>query len=70
MSIPSPEGEPNLPGQWRLREVEVGRHVAPGYQSVPVFLERWASFYGSVRRGEATLAAMAAAHQRLGWIPP
>ncbi len=66
----SPEGEPILPGQWRLREVEVGRHVAPGYQSVPAFLERWASFYGSVRRGEAALAAMAAAHQRLGWIHP
>ena len=26
--------------------------------------------YTDVRRGEATLVAMAAAHQRLGWIHP
>ena len=38
--------------------------------SVCGFLARWASFYGSARRGEAALLAMAAAHQRLGWIHP
>jgi Fic family protein len=66
----TPEGEPILPGEWRQRDVEVGRHVAPAYGSVPGFVERWSSFYGGVRRGEAALAAMAAAHQRLGWIHP
>ena len=34
------------------------------------FVERWAAVYAGVRRGEATLVAMAAAHQRLGWIHP
>ena len=34
------------------------------------FVERWAAVYCDVRRGEATLVAMAAAHQRLGWIHP
>lgn len=34
------------------------------------FVERWAAVYTDVRRGEATLVAMAAAHQRLGWIHP
>jgi Fic family protein len=65
----TPEGE-ILSGQWRHRDVEVGRHVAPDYRSVSAFVERWASFYGEVRRGEAALAAMAASHQRLGWIHP
>ena len=64
------ENEPIVPGQLRTREVKVGQHVAPAHASVPQFLERWASFYGNVRRGEAALVAMAAAHQRLGWIHP
>ena len=64
------ENEPIVPGQLRTREVRVGQHVAPAFASVPRFLERWASFYGHVRRGEAALVALAAAHQRLGWIHP
>jgi Fic family protein len=64
------EGEVIVPGQWRRREVQVGQHVAPAYASVPLFLERWGSFYGNVRRGEAALVAMAGAHQRLSWIHP
>lgn len=59
-----------VPGKLRLREVQVGQHVAPAHASVPLFLARWAGFYGQVRRGEAALVAMAAAHQRLGWIHP
>ena len=66
----TPEGESVLPGQWRQRGVEVGRHVAPSFTTVPGFVERWAGFYGGVRRGEAALVGMAAAHQRLGWIHP
>ena len=64
------EDEPVMPGQFRTREVKVGQHVAPVHASVLRFLERWASFYGNVRRGEAALVAMAAAHQRMGWIHP
>lgn len=64
------ENEPVVPGQLRTREVKVGQHVAPAHASVPPFLARWASFYGNVRRGEAALVAMAAAHQRIGWIHP
>ena len=64
------EHEPIVPGQLRRRELKVGLHVAPIQASVPQFLARWASFYGNVRRGEAALVAMAAAHQRLGWIHP
>ena len=66
----TPEGEAIVPGQLRQRDVQVGQHVAPAYASVPGFIERWAGFYGTVRRGEAALVALAAAHQRLGWIHP
>ena len=58
------------PGQPRQREVSVGEHVAPTAASLGAFLDRWAAFYGKVRRGDAALVALAAAHQRLGWIHP
>lgn len=58
------------PGVFRTAEVSVGRHVAPVAASLASFVGRWSRFYGGVRRGEATLVAMAAAHQRLGWIHP
>jgi Fic family protein len=64
------EKEPVIPGALRQRDVRVGQHVAPKHGSILQFLERWAGFYGGVRRGEAALIAMAAAHQRLGWIHP
>lgn len=64
------EGETIEPGSLRRREVSVGRHVAPKADSLGTFLERWATFFGGVRRGDAALLAMAAAHQRLGWIHP
>jgi Fic family protein len=66
----TPENEAIVPGACRVRDVEVGQHVAPTHASVPEFLGRWASEYAHVRRGEAALVAIAAAHQRLGWIHP
>lgn len=64
------QGEPIVPGQLRRRDVQVGQHVAPAHASLGRFLTRWGDFYGGVRRGEAALLAVAAAHQRLGWIHP
>ncbi|MBI4985474.1 MAG: Fic family protein [Rhodocyclales bacterium] len=64
------EGEPIVPGELRQREVQVGQHVAPAHGSLPRLLERWGKYYGEIRRGEAALLALAAAHQRLGWIHP
>lgn len=64
------EGAIIVPGQIRSQEVSVGRHIAPVATTVERFLTRWASAYGGVRRGEAALVAMAASHQRLGWIHP
>jgi Fic family protein len=59
-----------VPGQMRQREVSVGRHAAPEAAAVPAFMSRWAQVYGSVRRGEMQIVAMAAAHQRLTWVHP
>jgi Fic family protein len=68
--IAAGRGVPIEPGRFRRHEVRVGQHVAPAADSVPRLLERWAGVYAGVRRGEAALVAMAAAHQRLGWIHP
>jgi Fic family protein len=65
-----PTGETIVPGHLRQRDVQVGRHVAPAHGTLMAFLQRWAQFYSGVRRGEASILAMAAAHQRLGWIHP
>lgn len=59
-----------VPGQWRQREVSVGRHAAPKAAALSRFISRWAQVYGHVRRGEMQIVAMAAAHQRLAWIHP
>ena len=58
------------PGQFRTQAVSVGRHVAPAAASVDAIVQRWCTVYGQVRRGEAAIVALAAAHQRLGWVHP
>ena len=64
------QGTPIAPGGLREREVSVGQHVAPQATSLNLFLERWATFYGGIRHGDAALVALAAAHHRLAWIHP
>lgn len=66
----TPEGAAVAPGALRERDVSVGRHVAPRATAAPLLLARWCEVQGGVRRGDAALVAMAAAHQRLGWIHP
>ncbi len=66
----NPTTETLQPGVLRTQEVSVGIHAAPAAAQLPAFLDRWGSFYGSVRRGEMQVLAMAAAHHRLAWIHP
>ena len=60
---------PVVPGEWRRRDVEVGRHLAISPGALPRFLERFERIYSSLGRSETVLAA-AAAHHRLLWIHP
>lgn len=57
------------PGKLRLREVEVGQHLAVSPGAVPRFLERFETVYGALGKTDAILNA-AAAHHRLVWIHP
>jgi Fic family protein len=59
-----------VPGQLRQRGVAVGRHEAPAWQALPSFLNRWTEVYANVRRGEASIVGLAAAHHRLTWVHP
>lgn len=64
------EGGTLVPGQLRDRNVSVGVHAAPAFAAIPAMLDRWASFYGGLRRGEMQIVAAAASHHRLAWIHP
>lgn len=58
-----------VPGEFRLHDVEVGRHVPVSPGALPRFLARFADIYGRLGRSETILAAPAA-HHRLLWIHP
>ncbi len=64
------DGSLVTPGEIRRRAVAVGRHEAPTPESLPDFLARWTEAYSSVRRGEASIVALAASHHRLVWMHP
>ena len=57
------------PGQWRDRDVRVGRHLAVSPGAVPRFLDRFTHVYTNLGRADTILAA-ACAHHRLLWIHP
>jgi len=58
-----------VPGEWRLRDVKVGRHIPISPGAVPRFLKRFEQAYSTGGKTAAILAA-AAAHHRLLWIHP
>jgi Fic family protein len=57
------------PGQWRDRDVKVGRHIAISPVAVPRFMLRFEEAYTKLGRVDAIIAA-ATAHHRLLWIHP
>ncbi len=63
-------GDVLQPGEWRARDVSVGRHAAPAFTAIAPMLARWGGYYNGVRRGELQVLAALAAHQRLAWIHP
>ena len=64
------QGDEVVPGELRKRDVAVGGHDAPAWQSVPRFLERAEEVYSGVRGMSAKLVAIACAHHRLAWVHP
>lgn len=58
-----------VPGEFRRRDVKVGRHVAISPGALPRFLERFAQVYGNIGKTESIIST-AAAHHRLLWIHP
>lgn len=58
-----------IPGAFRERDVQVGRHHPVSPSAVPRFLQRFAAVYGSLGKAD-TILASAAAHHRLLWIHP
>jgi Fic family protein len=60
---------PVVPGEFRRRDVRVGRHIPVSPGAVPRFLAHFETIYGKVGKTDAILAT-AAAHHRLLWIHP
>lgn len=58
-----------LPGELRVNDVQIGRHVAISPGAVPRFMARFEETYSRLGKSETLLAA-AAAHHRLLWIHP
>lgn len=57
------------PGELRVRDVQVGRHVAVSPGALPRFLARFEQVYAKAGKTES-LIATAAAHHRLLWLHP
>lgn len=60
-----------VPGSWRARQVEVGRHLPPMAEGLPALMDRFCDTYNPNRyRGDRKLVAIVAAHHRFSWIHP
>lgn len=57
------------PGEFRNRDVKVGKHVAISAGAIPRFMQRCEEVFGGLGRAEAIMAT-AGAHHRLLWIHP
>jgi Fic family protein len=64
-----PERLSVVPGEFRRRDVRVGRHIPVSPGAVPRFLGEFEAVYQRLGKTDAILAA-AAAHHRLLWIHP
>ncbi|MCF8253269.1 MAG: Fic family protein [Bacteroidia bacterium] len=63
-----------IPGELRVDEVEVGRHIAPYSKNLPLFMDRFEAFYntkGAENKSKTKrIISIAASHHRLAWIHP
>lgn len=62
---------PIVPGEWRKRDVQVGRHVPPKHGDLPRFMARFDKVYQSESRSKPRqVEAVGAVHHRFLWIHP
>ncbi len=66
----TPDGMIVVPGALRTRQVQVGLHLAPVPEALPVFLARYEAVYGAPGPRDQRLLVAAAAHHRLAWVHP
>lgn len=60
-----------IPGELRKGWVQVGRHIPPNAEALPLFLKRFAEAYYPDRLSRIRqITALGAAHHRLLWIHP
>ena len=58
-----------VPGQYRQRDVKVGRHIPVSPGALPRFMKRFQEAYDNLGRVD-TIIASATAHHRLLWVHP
>lgn len=62
---------PVVPGEWRVHDVEVGRHLPPEYDDVPRFMARFDRAYQAPPLNKfRQIQTVGAVHHRLLWIHP
>ena len=60
-----------IPGDWRKRDVQVGRHVPPPHEDLPRYMARFDTAYGSPPLSKTRqIQTVGAVHHRLLWIHP
>lgn len=63
-----------VPGEFRVDEVEVGRHIAPYSEKLTLFMDRFEEFYNPTSINNTSkirrIISIAASHHRLAWIHP
>ena len=59
-----------IPGEFRKRDVIIGRHLCPTASSLEHFMQRFAKVYEAPGDSLWKIVAAAAAHHRLLWIHP
>lgn len=60
-----------IPGEWRTRDVQVGRHIAPPADDLPVFMARFEQAYSAPMLSRLRqIQTVGAAHHRFLWIHP
>lgn len=60
-----------IPGSWRKRDVQVGRHLPPPHADLPRYMARFDTAYGSPPLSKTRqIQTVGAVHHRLLWIHP